>query len=132
MEGCLNYIKTTIALAGGVLGWLFGGFDSLIYALVAFVSLDYVTGVLLAIVNKKVSSEIGFKGICRKVLIFILVALGNIIDRYVLCTGSTLRTMLIMFYLSNEGISIIENTGKIGLPIPEKLKNAIQQLKKKD
>ena len=131
MDGFLNYSKTAIALTGGVLGWLLGGFDSLIYALVAFVALDYVTGVLLAIVNKKVSSQIGFKGICKKVLIFVLVALGNIIDRYVICTGSTLRTMLIMFYLSNEGISLIENTGKMGLPFPEKIKTAIHQLKDK-
>ena len=132
MDELLNYCKTVLALTGGVLGWMLGGFDSLIYALIAFVALDYVTGVLLAIVNKKVSSEIGFRGIFKKVLIFVLVALGNIIDQYVICSGSTLRTMLIMFYLSNEGISIIENTGQMGLPFPEKLKAAIQQLKDKE
>jgi len=87
---------------------------------------------LLAIINKKVSSEIGFRGIFKKVLIFVMVALGNIIDRYVICTGSTLRTMLNMFCLSNEEISILENTGKMGLPFPEKLKATIQQLKDKE
>lgn len=128
MNDFLNNFKLALALIGGATGWLFGGFDSLIYALIAFVILDYITGVLLAIVTKKVSSEIGAKGISKKVLIFILVALGNIIDKYVIGTGSALRTMLIMFYLSNEGISIIENAGNMGLPIPQKLKDALQQL----
>lgn len=132
MENAVNYLKTIVALFGGTLGWLFGGFDSLIYALMAFVVLDYITGVLLAFYTKKISSEIGFKGICKKVIIFILVALGNIIDQYIIGTGSSLRTMLIMFYLANEGISIIENVGLMGLPIPQQLKEAIQKLSKTD
>ena len=115
---------------GGVLGWLFGGFDSLIYALIAFVALDYVTGVLLAIREKKVSSEIGFHGICKKVMIFALVTLGHVIDQYVIGSGSSLRTMLIMFYLSNEGISIIKNASEMGVPVPDKLKGILQQLNK--
>ncbi len=123
-----NNFKLTFALIGGALGWLLGGFDSLVYALIAFVVLDYITGVLLAIVSKKVSSEIGAKGISKKVLIFILVALGSIIDKYIIGTGCALRTMLIMFYLSNEGISIIENASNLGLPVPQKLKDALQQL----
>lgn len=110
------------------MGWLFGGFDSLIYAVIAFVAIDYITGVLVAIQNKKISSEIGFKGICKKVMIFLLIAIGSIIDNYIMTTGSTLRTMLIMFYLSNEGISILENAGQLGLPYPQKLKNVIQKL----
>jgi toxin secretion/phage lysis holin len=127
MNSIINYIKIAFASFGGVLGWLFGGFDSLIYAVIAFVAIDYITGVLVAIQNKKVSSEIGFKGISKKVMIFLLIAIGNIIDKYIITTGSTLRTMLIMFYLSNEGISIIENAGNIGLPLPQKLKDVIQQ-----
>lgn len=128
MHNILNYLKIVVTAIGGVLGWLFGGFDALIYALIAFVVIDYITGVLVAICKKHVSSEIGFKGISKKVMIFLLEALGNIIDQYVLTSGSTLRTMLIMFYLSNEGISIIENAGNLGLPLPEKLKSVIQQL----
>ena len=119
-------------MVGGALGWLFGGFDSLIYALIAFVVIDYITGVFLAILIREVSSEIGFKGICKKAMLFIMVAVGNIIDNYVIGSGSSIRTMLIMFYLSNEGISIIENVALIGLPIPQKLKDVIQQLKNTD
>nr|WP_242974822.1 phage holin family protein [Pseudoclostridium thermosuccinogenes] len=132
MNSFLNNYKITFATLGGILGWLFGGFDSLIYALISFVAMDYITGVLLAIHNKKVSSEIGFKGICKKILIFILVSMGNIIDQYILGSGSALRTLLIMFYLSNEGISILENTGKMGLPFPRKIKDVIEKLKEND
>jgi len=96
------------------------------------VVIDYITGVFLAISKREVSSEIGFKGISKKVMIFIMVAVGNIIDKNVIGTGSSLRTMLIMFYLSNEGISIIENVALIGLPIPQKLKDTIQQLRNAD
>lgn len=127
MNDLCDYLKIVFASIGGVLGWLFGGFDSLIYALIAFVVIDYITGVLVAIQNKKISSEIGFKGISKKVVIFLLIAIGNIIDKYIFTTGSTLRTMLIMFYLSNEGISIVENVGNIGLPLPQKLKDVIKQ-----
>jgi toxin secretion/phage lysis holin len=119
------------AFLGGVLGWAFGRFDSLIYALVAFVLIDYITGILVAFQNKKISSEVGFKGISKKIMMFVLVAVGNIIDQYVIKTGSTLRMMMIMFYLSNEGISIIENAGSIGVPFPQKLKDAIEKLQEK-
>lgn len=126
MDALLNDFKIMLSLAGGLGGWLLGGVDSLVYALVAFVFLDYLTGVLLAVYEKKVSSDIGFRGICRKVLIFALVATGNIIDQYIIGSGSTLRTMLIMFYLSNEGISILENASKMGVPFPQKLKDVLQ------
>ncbi len=128
MNSIINSCKTVSALIGGVLGWFLGGFDTLIYALIAFVSIDYITGVWLAVLEKKVSSDIGFKGIGRKMMIFVLVALGNIIDQLIIGNGSTLRCMLIMFYLSNEGISIIENAGKMGLPLPQKLKEVMRQL----
>lgn len=126
MDSMLDKSKVIFALLGGVLSWLFGTLDSLIYALVAFVSIDYTTGVLVAILNKKVSSEIGCKGISKKVMIFALVALGNIIDQCIISSGSSIRTMIIMFYLSNEGISIIENAANMGLPLPQKLKDIIQ------
>lgn len=128
MNSIINNCKAVSAFLGGVLGWFIGGFDTLIYALIAFVSMDYITGVWLAVLEKKVSSDIGFKGISKKMMIFVLVALGNIIDQLVIGNGSTLRSMLIMFYLSNEGISIIENAGRMGLPLPQKLKEALQKL----
>ncbi len=128
MNSINNNYKAVCMLTSGVFGWVFGGFDTLFYALLAFVSADYVTGVWLAILEKKVSSDIGFKGISRKVMIFVLVALGNIIDQLIIGRGSTLRCMLIMFYISNEGISIIENAGRMGLPLPQKLKEIMQKL----
>lgn len=128
MEKVLDSCKITLACMGGVLGGLFGGFDSLVYALIAFVALDYITGVLLAIHDRKLSSEIGFHGICKKGMIFVLVAVGHVFDQYVIGTGSSLRTMLILFYMSNEGISIIENAGKIGVPVPSKIKKIIRKL----
>lgn len=128
MDSVLNYIKVIFALVGGVFGWLIGGLDSIIYALIAFVVIDYITGVILAIQEKQVSSKIGFKGICKKIMIFALVAVANIIDQYVLGSRSSLRTMLVMFYVANEGISILENAVKMGLPIPNKLKEVLLQI----
>lgn len=132
MGDILDCFKLAFAVLGGALGWVIGGFDSLIYALVALVIIDYITGVILAICEKKVSSNIGFKGISKKVMIFALVALGNIIDTKIIGTASTIRTMLIMFYLSNEGISIFENASKMGLPLPQKLKEILQQIGEKN
>lgn len=128
MDYVIHYCKLFFAFAGGILGCSFGGFDSLIYALMAFVAIDYITGILLAIHNKKISSEVGYKGIIKKFLIFLIVSMGNIIDNYIFGTGSTLRTLIIMFYLANEGFSILENAGQLGVPIPKKLKDAIQKL----
>ena len=98
------------------------------YALIAFVVVDYITGIMCAIADKNLSSAVGFKGICRKVLIFVLVGIGNLVDVYVLGQGGVLRTAVIFFYLSNEGVSFLENAGHLGLPIPEKLKDVLEQL----
>ena len=100
----------------------------MIIALLLFVVMDYITGVMCAIADKKLSSQVGFKGICRKVLIFMLVGIANVIDVEVIKTGSVLRTAVIFFYLSNEGISLLENAGHLGLPIPEKLRKVLEQL----
>ena len=113
---------------GGWLGWFLGGCDGLLYALLAFVVIDYVTGIMCAIVDKKLSSAVGFKGIFKKVLIFGLVGIGHILDTYVIGNGSILRTAVIFFYLSNEGVSLIENAAHLGLPIPKKLKEVLEQL----
>jgi toxin secretion/phage lysis holin len=121
-------IQAVFMAIGGWLGWYLGGCDGLLYALLGFVVMDYITGVMCAIADKKLSSEVGFKGLCRKVLIFILVGAANIIDVQIIGTGSVLRTAVIFFYISNEGLSLIENAGHLGLPIPEKLKTVLEQL----
>ena len=113
---------------GGWLGWFLGGCDGLLYALVLFVVVDYITGVMCAAADHKLSSEVGFKGICRKVLIFLLVGIGHVLDAQIIGTGSVLRTAVVFFYLSNEGVSLLENAGHLGLPIPEKLKVVLEQL----
>ena len=128
MKDIWNASQLAITAIGGWLGWVLGGWDGFLYALVTFVLTDYLTGLMAAAVEKKLSSEIGFKGIFRKVLIFMLVGIGHILDARVIGDGSVLRTAVIFFYISNEGISIIENAGRIGLPIPQKLKAVLEQL----
>ena len=128
MKEIWNGIQIAFTALGGFLGWFLGGIDGFLYALIAFTVIDYITGVMCAITDKKLSSSVGFKGICRKVLIFTLVGIGNIVDVYVLGQGGVLRTAVIFFYLSNEGVSILENSAHLGLPIPEKLKEVLEQL----
>ena len=128
MKEFWNSIQFVFTAIGGWLGWFLGGCDGLIIALVIFAVLDYATGVMCAISDHKLSSEVGFKGICRKVLIFALVGVGHVLDTYVIGTGSILRTAVIFFYLSNEGVSLLENAAHLGLPIPEKLKLVLEQL----
>jgi len=121
-------IQLVFAAVGGWLGWFLGGCDGLLFALIAFTAVDYITGVMCAIVDKKLSSAVGFKGICRKVLIFLLVGIAHILDAQVIGAGSVLRTAIIFFYLSNEGVSLLENAAHLGLPVPEKLKEVLEQL----
>ena len=128
MKEFWNTIQLIFTAIGGWLGYFLGGCDGLLYALVAFVVVDYITGVMCAAADKKLSSEVGFKGIAKKVLIFLLVGIANILDVQVIGTGSVLRTAIIFFYISNEGVSILENAGHLGLPIPEKLREILEQL----
>ena len=128
MKEFWNTIQVIFTGVGGWLGWFLGGCDGLLYALVLFVVVDYITGVMCAAADHKLSSEVGFKGICRKVLIFLLVGIGHVLDAQIIGTGSVLRTAVIFFYLSNEGVSLLENAGHLGLPIPEKLKTVLEQL----
>lgn len=128
MKQIWSGIQIAFTAFGGFLGWFLGGFDGFLYALIAFTVIDYITGVMCAITDKNLSSAVGFKGICRKVLIFTLVGIGNIVDVYVLGQAGVLRTAIIFFYLSNEGVSIMENTAHLGLPIPAKLKEVLEQL----
>ena len=122
------FTQLTFAGLGGWLGYFLGGCDGLLYALLAFVAIDYLTGVMCAVVDKKLSSAVGFKGIFKKVLIFLLVGIANLIDVQVIGTGSVLRTAVIFFYISNEGVSLLENAGYLGLPIPTKMKDVLEQL----
>ena len=123
-----NVIQGVFAALGGWLGWFLGGDDGLLYALLVFVILDYVTGLMCAIADKNLSSAVGFRGICRKVIIFALVGVGHVLDVHVIGEGSVLRTAIIFFYLSNEGLSVLENASYLGLPVPARLKDVLEQL----
>ena len=128
MKAVLDKLELAFAAVGGVVGWFLGGFDGFLYALIVFVVMDYLTGVLAAGVRKDLSSEVGFKGIAKKVCIFVLVGIANIVDTQVIHDGAAIRTAVIFFYLANEGISILENSTVIGLPVPQKLREMLQQL----
>lgn len=128
MKEFWNTIQFIFAAVGGWLGYFVGGCDGLLYALIGFVALDYVTGVMCAVSDQKLSSEVGFKGICRKVLIFALVGIGHLLDTHIFGETGVLRTAVIFFYLSNEGVSLLENASYLGLPVPERLKAVLEQL----
>ena len=125
-------IQMAVAAIGGWLGYFLGGMDGLMIALIVFMALDYITGLMCAMIDKKLSSAVGFKGICKKVLILLLVGVANIVDVHVVGTGSALRGAVVCFYLSNEGLSLLENAAYIGLPVPEKLRTVLAQLHNRD
>ena len=131
MKEFWNAIQLMFAAVGGWLGYFLGGYDGLLYALIAFAIVDYITGVMCAVNDKTLSSKVGFRGICRKVLTFFLVGMANILDTNVIGTGSVLRTAAIFFYISNEGVSILENAAHLGLPVPQKIKLVLEQLHKR-
>lgn len=128
MKEIWTWVQVAIAAVGGFFGWFLGGLDGFLYALLAFVVLDYLTGLMCAVVDKKLSSEIGFRGIFKKVLIFVMVGVGHIVDTQIIGDGSVSRTAIIFFYCSNEGVSLLENASRIGLPVPQKLKDILSQL----
>ena len=125
---CWGRIQALLSVIGGGIGFFLGGMDGVLTALMTFMVLDYLTGVMCAIVDKKLSSTVGFRGICRKVLILVMVGMAHMVDQYMIGNGSALRGIVIYFYLSNEGLSLMENAAYLGLPIPEKLKEALAQL----
>lgn len=129
MKELWNWIQVGFAAVGGFLGWFLGGMDGFMYALIAFVVVDYLTGVMRAVIEKELSSRIGARGIFKKVLVFLLVGVAHLTDFYLLGNGNALRTAVVFFYISNEGISMLENATVIGLPVPEKLKEALAQIK---
>ncbi|WP_139904014.1 phage holin family protein [Clostridium thermarum] len=132
MKNFINTMQIAFTAAGGYLGWILGGLDGFLYALLAFVVIDYGTGLMLAIIERKLSSEIGFRGIFKKIFIFLMVAIGHTIDAHIIQNGSAIRTAVIFFYISNEGISILENAASIGLPVPDKLKAILKQLNEEE
>ena len=125
-------IQIAITAIGGWLGYFLGGLDGLMIALIVLMTLDYVSGVICAIIDRKLSSAVGFKGVCKKVFILMLVGVAHIIDLHVVGTGSALRGAVICFYMSNEGLSLLENAAHIGLPIPDKLREILAQLHDKE
>lgn len=125
-------LQIAITAMGGWLGFFLGGLDGLMTALIYLMVLDYITGVMCAIADKKLSSAVGFKGICKKMLIMMLVAVANIIDTHVIGSGTSLRSAAVCFYLSNEGLSLLENAAHLGLPIPERLKAILEQLHERE
>ncbi len=125
-------VQTAVAAIGGYLGYFVGGVDGLMTALIIFMVIDYITGLMCAVADKKLSSAVGFKGICKKVLIILLVGVAHIVDLHVVGTGSALRSAVVCFYLSNEGVSLLENAAHLGLPIPDKLKMVLEQLHNRD
>lgn len=131
MKTIVNIIQVIFSAIGGFLGWFLGGLDGFMYALIVFVVIDYLTGIMVAVLEKKLSSAIGFRGIFRKILIFALVGAANLVDQHIVQDGCGIRTAVIFFYLSNEGISILENSAKIGLPIPQKLRDILKQVRDK-
>ncbi|AKU03782.1 TPA: phage holin family protein [Streptococcus agalactiae] len=128
MKELLTLNKILFSMIGGLIGSLFGELDGILYALLVFIIIDYLTGIFAAVVEKQLSSSIGFRGIFKKIAILFLVSLGHLIDTAIIKQGGTIRTMVIFFYLSNEGLSILENTVRIGLPISEKLQAILKQI----
>lgn len=127
-----NVIKSISAALGAVGGFLFGQLNGLFYAVIAMMAIDYITGVVVAVLDKKLSSEVGFRGLVKKVFILVLIAVAHIIDAQVIGTGAALMTAVMLFFIANEGISILENAAALGLPIPQKLRNVLEQLRDKD
>ena len=131
MKDVWNVVQVVFAAVGGGIGWFFGELDGFFYTLLAFVVIDYLTGVMCAIADRSLSSEVGFRGIFRKVLIFVMVGAGHILDAQVIGSGDALRTAVIFFYISNEGVSLLENAAHLSLPVPDKMKAVLEQLHKK-
>ena len=128
MDVC-QIIKVAFATIGASVSYFVGGTDGFLYTLIAMVTVDYITGVMSAVVTKTLSSEKGYKGIFHKILIFALVGIGNMLDVHILKNGSIIRTAVVFYYIANEGISILENCTEIGLPVPKKLREVLMQLK---
>lgn len=124
-------IDSIAGAVGAVLGFMYGEVTGLFWALIAFMALDYISGVIVAIIEKRLSSEVGFRGLAKKFLILVFVAVGHIADTYILGGMPAAMSAVMLFYIANEGISIIENAAALGLPVPKKLTNIMEQIKNK-
>lgn len=124
-------IDSIAGAVGAVLGFMYGEVTGLFWALIAFMALDYITGVVVAIIEKRLSSEVGFRGLAKKFLILVFVAVGHIADAYILGGTPAAKSAVMLFYIANEGISIIENAASLGLPVPKKLTSIMEQIKNK-
>ena len=127
-----NVFKNILAGVCTVLSFLFGDIEGMMVALIALIVLDYISGVIAAAVEKRLSSEVGAKGIAKKIFMLLIVALANIVDINVIGDGHVLKTVTVVFYICNECISLIENAGRIGVPVPKKLLDVLEQLRDKD
>ncbi len=127
-----SIIKAISGAAGALIGFLYGEITGLFVAIIALMALDYITGIFCAVSTKTLSSEIGFKGLVKKLMILVIIAVGHLVDAYIIGTGSAFMTAVILFFAANEGISILENAALLGLPVPEKLRNVLEQLKDKE
>ena len=132
MKTSFYYLQSGFFALGAIVGGFLGGKDGLLYALLVLVILGYITGMITAIDRKRVCSSVGYKGIARKVLIFVLVGTANVVDVYILGKAGVLRATVIFFYISNEGISILENASYLGLPVPQKFQSVLKQLHQKE
>lgn len=126
-----NFVKAVFAAVGGVVGFLFGQLNGLFWAVIALMALDYITGILCAVTTKTLSSEVGFRGLVKKFMILIVIAVGHLVDAYIIGQGAAFMTAVMLFFAANEGISILENAANLGLPIPKKLRDVLEQLKDK-
>ena len=128
----INIIKTVSAVLGGVMGAIFGELDGAMIALLAFIAIDYITGLMVGISTKSLNSAVGFKGLAKKVFILLLVLIANVLDIHVMGGAGVVRGLVIAFYMANEGLSILENAGKLGVPYPQRLREMLEQLKQKE
>ena len=129
MHDLHTQIRFISAIIGGWLGWFLGSLDGFLYTLIALVIVDYITGVVAAGLRHELSSEVGFTGIAKKIMVFAIVGVANVLDHHILQQGSVLRTMAIFFYVANEGMSIVENADRIGIAVPQPLRRILKQLK---
>lgn len=132
MDNVVDALRIAAAGIGGIVTYIWGPWDALIIALVAMVVIDYITGVIKAAVQGKLSSLVGFKGLLKKVAIFLLVAVGVMVDRVIPATNEAVRSAVIFFYIANEGLSILENAGELGLPLPAALKKSLEKMQDKE
>lgn len=127
-----KYFNGIVAIVATFFTYLFGSWDLALQVLIVFMILDYGTGVLYAYLTNQLNSEVGFKGLVKKLMILVVLIIGVMLDRMLGNGTWVFRTLVCYFYIANEGISLLENVGNIGIPIPNKIRNALEQLNKNE